>query len=197
MQFLSNAGKNREEKRSRALTKKARDIYFAGPSHPLLIESGRLDVDGSEEDGGHQSLTFFAITCAALAIGAVSSPNEDDSALTPSSAAFFYALSQQALGIWDTHVSSSSKPSTIKGDVEHMEYLFACLLSIVYLLQSGTVAAASVDKADDDEDIQDENMETDDELQDDDSHIVTSLVRATTSLLVIARIHLHLFRLEK
>jgi hypothetical protein len=135
------------------------------------------------------------MTCAALAIGAVSSPSEDDSALMPSSAAFFYALSQQALGIWDTHVSSSSKPSTTKGDAEQMEYLIACLLNIVYLLQSDTVAAASVDKAGDD--IQDEDMETDDELQDDDSHIVTSLVRAATSLPVIGFVSLALFRLEK
>jgi len=202
LQFLSNAGKNKEEKRSRAVTKKARDIYFAGPSQPLSNESGLLDVDGSyipqnEEDGGHQSLTFFAMTCAALAIGAVSSPSENDGALKPSSGAFFYALSQQALGIWDTHVSSSSsKPSTTKGDAEQMEYLFACLLSIVYLLQSGTVAAASVDKAD--YDIQDEDAETGDELQDDDSHTVTSLVRAATSLLPIMDLsHLHLCRLEK
>ena len=187
MEFLSNTGKNKGEKRPRAVVKRARDIYLAGPSQHLLNQSSLLDTGGSvghmvrppnAGDGGpHSSLTFFAITCAALAIGAVSSLSEDDSALAPSSAAFFYALSQQALGLWDTHVSSStSKHSTTKGDAEQIEYLFACLLNVVYLLQSGTVAAASVDKVGDD--VQDDDTEIGDEPQDDDSQIVSSLVRA-------------------
>jgi hypothetical protein len=153
-----------------------------------LNDSSLLDAGGSvgymvnphnAGDGGHHfSLTFLAMLCAALAIGAVSSPSEDDS-LVPSSAAFFYALSQQALGIWDTHVSSSASMS--KGDAEQIEYLFACLLDIVYLLQSGTVAAASTYK---DDDFQDEDMEPGDERHNDDSQIASSLVREAPSFLL-------------
>lgn len=182
LQLVGNVGKGSDEKKSVAL-KRARQIYLAGSSEHLLSDSvsdvrGGFGSRTNEGDGGHRfSLTFFAMTCAALAIGAISTTS-DDRSLVPSSAAYFYALSQQALGVWSTHVSSSPSKQS-KDDTEQIEFLLACLMNTVYLLLSGTVAAASTDESEGN--VQQDDMEVGEGLQDDDAQIVSSLVRVHLS----------------
>ena len=179
-QLLSNSGM---EKRTGAQS--TRGIHPNSPSQPLLSQFNLLDVSGrtgfrpSEGEVGYRSsLTFFAMMCATLAIGALSSSKRDCN-LLPSTPAFLYALSQQALGIWDTHISSL--PSKRSDDTEQTEYLLASLLGVLYLLESGSIAAASTDEVDDE--AQEEDMESSQELQDNEAQMVTSLVCASTSLL--------------
>jgi hypothetical protein len=138
-----------------------------------------LNFGRQHGDGGHSSLPFFAVTCAALATGALSSPPSERDALVPFSAQAFYTLSQQALGIWDTHVSSLSKRPTTKDDTEQLDYLLACLIGVVYLLESGTVMAASADVVGDD--VQDEDMELNEDMR-----VVSSLVRASLLLMIVS-----------
>ena len=149
-----------------------------GQSHDSVM--GDLSVAGDPErvrargrrnkDGGTvPSLTFFAATCAMLAVGAAlesstssySHPDRPDTShgspsnstqpvpSNPSSSttgasmgtssaspAFFYALSQQALGVWDTHVSSSMGNGEQEGDreKERADYILACILGVGYLM---------------------------------------------------------------
>jgi hypothetical protein len=55
----------------------------------------------------------------------------------PFSHAFFYALSQQAMGVWDTHVSSSGNGEREGEGVrerEGMDYILACVTGVGYLM---------------------------------------------------------------
>jgi len=161
LQLLDDSGKQNDGKGMSA--KRAREIYMAGqPQHHL----NRMDVEiGGTPDrvrspGGDTalpSLTFFAMMCATLAIGAASSPNDDDESTTSESPPFFYFIAQQALGVWDTNKFSST--SWVANDCEEMEYIFACLLCIMYLLRSGaltTVVANSRREGQDYEALEDE-----------------------------------------
>jgi len=159
-------GKRKEKSLS---AKRAKEIYFGGQQHlgaDAESGSGGVDIEGPV------SLTFFAQICAVLAIGAKSSEIAGgENTPTTESPAFFYALSQQALGVWDTY-NSSSPTTTTTGDIEEeLEYLFASLLGVVYFLLSGTVASAA--------DSSQNNVEESGE--DEDSRLVSTLVCVLTS----------------
>ena len=149
-----------------------------GQSHDSVMGDPSLAGDNervrererrSKDGGTVPSLTFFAATCAMLAVGAAlesstssySHPDRPDTSHgspsnstppAPSNAsssttgasmgtsspspAFFYALSQQALGVWDTHVSSSMGNGGREGDreKERADYILACILGVGYLM---------------------------------------------------------------
>jgi hypothetical protein len=156
-------GKRKEKSFS---AKRAKEIYYGGQQH--LSADAESSSCGTDIEGAF-SLTFFAQICAVLAIGAISSEIAGgEKTPTTESPAFFYALSQQALGVWDTHDSSSA---TTAGNIEEkLEYLFASLLGVVYFLLSGTVASAA--------DSSQNNVEEDGE--DEDSRLVSTLVCVLT-----------------
>jgi len=125
--------------------KRARQIYFNGiPGLQQSTEDVEMDElngsgSGKEAFDEHRTLTFFASMCAALAIGAVSSsPSyESNSGTTATqSPAFFYALSQQALGVWDTHTTSFGPSNAAAYDAERLQYLLACFMGMQYILLS-------------------------------------------------------------
>ena len=146
--FSEEREKEREKREKAREAKKARQIYFSGISglQPEDTEMDDASGTGKNKDaeeqnaaGQGQSLTFFALMCAVLAIGAYTSSSSNDSS-TSESPAFFYALSQQALGVRDTHVSStssSSSSSSAADEAERMDYLLACLAGVEYLMLSG------------------------------------------------------------
>ncbi|KAF8153178.1 hypothetical protein B0H34DRAFT_861342 [Crassisporium funariophilum] len=168
--------KEREKEKMRA-AKRARQIYFggiAGLQVPQQSES--LEDDGAGEYNGisggfmedvreeEQSLPFFAMMCAVLAVGSYASPSPPSTpshgSSSPSgfsmtglglampgmtvnqmeSPAFFYALSQQALGVWDTHTSSSGSAE----EGERMDYVLASLIGVLYLLLSGSLSSSGM-----------------------------------------------------
>ncbi|KAF8902573.1 hypothetical protein CPB84DRAFT_1707532 [Gymnopilus junonius] len=153
--MLLSGGMTEERERERARKEKAREakrarqIYFGG-IHGLQSDDAEMDdangtknKDAEEQSasGEGQSLTFFATMCAVLAIGSYySSSSGDSNPHATESPAFFYALSQQALGVWDTHVSStsgsSSSASAAADEAERMDYLLACLVGVEYLMLS-------------------------------------------------------------
>ncbi len=115
--------KEREREKARE-ARRARQIYFGGiaglqPHATLDTEMDDAPAAGSstkntaksngengDGTGDDHSLTFFAVMCAVLAIGA-SIPSSSAPLTTTTDAikenpAFLYALSQQALGVWDT-----------------------------------------------------------------------------------------------
>jgi len=156
--------REREREKAREAKQRARQIYFGGLSR-LQTQDADLDDGGSggsngdrgsSENGegagmeGEQSLTFFAKMCAVFAVGAsVSSPATSGMASTESPA-FFYALAQQALGVWDTHISSSGSAGI--EERERMDYLFACLVGVIYLLHSGSAVGEGGDQSEKDSD---------------------------------------------
>jgi hypothetical protein len=92
--------------------------------------------EGGGVGGEDFSLTFFAVMCAVLAVGSHASSSQGST--LSENPAFFFALSQQALGVWDTHATSS-------GNVEErdqMDFLLASLISVAYLILSGSSASA-------------------------------------------------------
>src|SRR5882672_12925494 len=83
LEFISNAGNKSED--NRASVNRGHNIHLASPPQPFADESTLSDIDGSrtnrhnERDGVRgSSLTFFAITCATLAIGAIHTPIQND-----------------------------------------------------------------------------------------------------------------------
>ncbi|KDR77288.1 hypothetical protein GALMADRAFT_267440 [Galerina marginata CBS 339.88] len=156
---LIGGGASQERERERARKEKAREakrarqIYFGGiaglPQDDTDMDesngSGSRSKECTDEQGNpeEQSLTFFATMCAVLAIGAVvpspAFPMAGLSAPTESPA-FFYALSQQALGVWDTHTTSGTQALD---EAERMDYLLACLIGVEYLLLSGSAGGSA------------------------------------------------------
>jgi hypothetical protein len=156
----SNLG-NKERGRDKAKekedkAKRARQIYFAGIPDLQSVQQridnledsggggtsessfggGRMVDDGGDVGGENFSLPFFAVICAVLAVGSHPSSNRDSA---PSeNPAFFFALSQQALGVWDTHTSSSGNAE----EREQMDFLLANLIGMVYLIFSGSSGSA-------------------------------------------------------
>ncbi|KJA25345.1 hypothetical protein HYPSUDRAFT_85475 [Hypholoma sublateritium FD-334 SS-4] len=153
--------KEREREKARE-ARRARQIYFGGI--PGLQPHVTLDTEmddvaaaggrntaksnGESEDGtgDDHSLTFFAVMCGVLAIGA-SIPSSSAPLTTTTDAikenpAFLYALSQQALGVWDTHTSSTSSGSALTAaeETEKLDYLLACIAGLSYLLFSNSPA---------------------------------------------------------
>lgn len=143
--------KEREERAREA--KRARQIYFAGIPNLQSVQQRNDTLDDSNgggtsnsgsgggrilDEGGvageEFSLAFFAVMCAVLAVGSSSSQGSSPS----ENPAFFFALSQQALGVWDTHASSSG----IAEERERMDFLLASLISVVYLLLPGSSVSA-------------------------------------------------------
>ena len=108
-------------------SRKAKAIYYHGGQAPL-----EDDIDGvggvcNKDGGGETSLSFFGSMCAVLAVGAhAASPsrNGENSTNTP---AFLYALSQQALEVWEPHASSAG----LEGP-ERMDFLLESLVSTLY-----------------------------------------------------------------
>ena len=91
-----------------------------------IFTSESEPVPSKEKRKAEEDLTFFSITTAILAIGAaVSPPEEFDSENV--NAGVLYALSQQALSVWE---ESSSK----KSEKDYVLFLVACLAGINYLL---------------------------------------------------------------
>lgn len=97
-------------------------------------------VPGSAAD---ESLSFFSLVCALLAVGAarLGSDSRQAKAADPSEAsAFLFALSQQALDVW--HQSGQRDDSRIPGELdeavkeERAEYVRASLVQLLYLLGS-------------------------------------------------------------
>ena len=146
--------KEREERAREA--KRARQIYFAGISDLQSVQQrndnlddnsgggssnsgfgvGRMVDEGGGIGGEEFSLAFFAVMCAVLAVGSHSSFS-NQSSIPAENPAFFYALSQQALGVWDTHASSSGNVE----ERERMDFLLASLIGVVYLMLSGSTSA--------------------------------------------------------
>jgi ABC-type nickel/cobalt efflux system permease component RcnA len=179
--------KEREKEKARE-ARRARQIYFGGIPG-LQQQETDMDVDGEgagsgggrgsktsrpggENAGGNddatgedQPLTFFALMCAILAMGASvpspppsaasssPSPNSNTSPVSPRATAetpaFLYALSQQALGVWDTHHTALAAghahahahahahpppPTAMAEEAEKMDYLLACIAGLGYLL---------------------------------------------------------------
>lgn len=121
------------------------DVAAAGSSTKNTAKSNGENEDGTGDD---HSLTFFAVMCAVLAIGA-SIPSSSAPLTTTTDAikenpAFLYALSQQALGVWDTHTSSTSSGSALTAaeETEKLDYLLACIAGLSYLLFSNSPARA-------------------------------------------------------
>ena len=152
----SNLGKKEREKDKKEKeekAKRARKIYFAGipdlqsvqqridnvddsgggGTNGSSVGGGRIVDDGGGMGGEKYSLPFFAVICAVLAVG--SHPSSSNQGSIPSeNPAFFFALSQQALGVWDTHTSSSGNAE----ERERMDFLLASLIGMVYLTFSGS-----------------------------------------------------------
>lgn len=148
--------KEREREKARE-ARRARQIYFGGiPGlQPHVVQDTDMDDAGGgssknatkanadpADENEDISLTFFAIMCAVLAIGAsippaAGSPISSSTAdAIKSSPAFLFALSQQALGVWDTHASSVTFgiPSAAAEESEKLDYLLACIAGLCYLL---------------------------------------------------------------
>ena len=165
----SKLGKEREKGKVKAKdekAKKARQIYFAGipdlqsvqqqidnlddsgggGSSDSSFGGGRMVVDGGDMRGENFSLPFFAVVCAVLAVG--SHPFSNQGSVPSENPAFFYSLSQQALGVWDTYTSSSGNAE----ERERMDFLLASLIGTVYLIFSGSSGSA-VDEDEDQEGI--------------------------------------------
>ena len=161
----SNLGKKERErdkvKEKEEKAKRARQIYFAGipdlQSMQQRIDNlddsgagtrdsgfggGRMVDDGGDMGGDFFSLPFFAVICAVLAVG--SHPSSNQGSLPSENPAFFFALSQQALGVWDTHTSSSGNAE----ERERMDFLLASLIGVVYLIFSGSSGSAVVEDGD-------------------------------------------------
>ena len=150
----SNLGKERERdkaKEKEEKAKRARQIYFAGLPDLQSVHldggggggasdsnfgGGRMVDDGEDMDGENFSLPFFAVICAVLAVG--SHPSSNQGSVPSENPAFFFALSQQALGVWDTHTSSSGNAE----ERERMDFLLASLIGMVYLIFSGSSGSA-------------------------------------------------------
>ena len=157
----SNLGKKKERERDKAKekeekAKRARQIYFAGIPDLQSVQQridnlddsggggtsdssfgeGRIVDDGRDMGGEKFSLPFFAVICAVLAVGSHSSSNQGS--VSSENPAFFFALSQQALGVWDTHTSSSGNAD----EREQMDFLLASLIGMVYLIFSGSSGSA-------------------------------------------------------
>ena len=160
--------KAKEREKGKAMeAKRARQIYFAGiPALQSVQQRNDNLEDGGgggsgdssfrggrilDEGGGtgveeELSLTFFAVMCAVLAVGSHSSSSQGS--IPSENPAFFFALSQQALGVWDTHTSSSGDTE----ERERMDFLLASLIGVAYLILSGSSASA-VDEDEDKEGI--------------------------------------------
>ena len=142
--------KEKEEK-----AKRARQIYFAGIPDLQSVQQRIANLEDSGgggtsdssfggsrmvDDGGDVgeifSLPFFAVICAVLAVG--SHPSSNRGSVPSENPAFFFALSQQALGVWDTHTSSSGNAE----ERERMDFLLASLIGMVYLIFSGSSRSA-------------------------------------------------------
>lgn len=103
-------------------------------------------MDSSMHDPPIQSveegLPFFAAVCGALALGALELACEnhrrsDDMASVPihaPDASYWYALSAQALSVYESGFSSSGSATEY-----NLEYLTACLLQTVFLIRGGAV----------------------------------------------------------
>lgn len=99
--------------------------YATGPGDTSYPSDG---ANGPEHLNSDRlgSLPFFSVACAVLAVGSSVSPLELLGGENIN-AGFLYALSQQALSIWET---SSSQ----KGERDYISYLVACLIGANYLL---------------------------------------------------------------
>ena len=147
--------KEREKEKTREKeekAKRARQIYFAGIPDLQSVQQrsddsggggtsdssfgGRIVDDGGGMGGGKFSLPFFAVICAVLAVG--SHPSSNQGSVPSENPAFFFALSQQALGVWDTDTSSSGNAE----ERERMDFLLANLIGMVYLIFSGSSGSA-------------------------------------------------------
>lgn len=122
----------------------ARKIYFGGGGgtgtgsvdarivrervggEPVRRRKVPKDADGKSKREGTQgtrmSLTFFAVLCAGLAVGAQRCHK------TTTDPSFLYVLSQQALGVWETCSGGSAD------EKERVEYMQACLLGLQVLI---------------------------------------------------------------
>ncbi|KAF8804356.1 hypothetical protein BYT27DRAFT_7243763 [Phlegmacium glaucopus] len=145
--------KEREKGKARE-ARRARQIYFSGlpELQSLHQRNDNLDDDGSGDSsfgggrtldevvkGGEEefSLPFFAVMCAVLAVGSHSS-SSGQGFIPAEDPAFLFALSQQALGVWDTHTSTSGHAE----EREQMDFLLASLIGVMYLMLSGSSASA-------------------------------------------------------
>ncbi|KAF9564094.1 hypothetical protein CPC08DRAFT_292792 [Agrocybe pediades] len=134
----------RKEKAREA--KRARQIYFGGINGlQSLSEDAEMDEstasgqpNGKEPFDERRSLPFFASLSATLAVGAFvsSQSGSDTGSASSSNPAFLLALSQQALGVWDTHTTSFGSAHSVAYDTERLQYLLACFTGMQYLFLS-------------------------------------------------------------
>lgn len=121
-----------ESKALKLLNRRPGSAYSGNGQDSGYVSDGESDEGSSsstkERRRSEDSLTFFAILCAIMAIGAsVSSPDVFGSESVD--AGFLYALSQQALSVWETSSSSTKRP-----EKEKILFLVACLAGVGYLL---------------------------------------------------------------
>ena len=118
------------------------DDSGGGGTSDSSFGGGRTVDDGGGMGGEKFSLPFFAVMCAVLAVG--SHPSSNPGSIPSENPAFFFALSQQALGVWDTHTSSSGNAE----ERERMDFLLASLIDTVYLIFSGSSGSAMGEEED-------------------------------------------------
>jgi hypothetical protein len=91
------------------------------------------DEDASTQHSAH-NVNFFAATCSALAIGALSheciGSEQPDEFLREAN--FLHALSQQALSVAEMHQVEQAPESDL-------DFIVACILQITYALRSGLI----------------------------------------------------------
>lgn len=132
---LDLAAKMSTERQREWKADKARKILFGQP----IDYERRISLDGD--------LLFYAAICACLAIGvrelrerhlSATGGMAVDAMANPlhghPDAEYWYALSNQALGVYDTYMTSQSAEVEQATDGYNLEYLIACSLQVRYIL---------------------------------------------------------------
>ena len=135
------SGRKREQRKSKDGGSRPSLTFFAAMCAMLAIGASALEASlpshshSDHPDASHGTPSNSGATTPALP----SSPSSSSRAsvrTSSTSPAFFYALSQQALGVWDTHISSSMGNGESEDDreKERTDYILACILGVGYLM---------------------------------------------------------------
>lgn len=136
----------RDAARQQRESRKAKAIYYHGGQAQPGDDMDGIGGVWNKDGGGETSLSFFGCMCAVLAVGAHAAPSRsgENSTNTP---AFLYALSQQALGVWETHAAGAGAGVE---EPERMDFLLASLVSTVYVLYSRSTLSSSSSSGEED-----------------------------------------------
>ena len=135
------SGRERERRKSKDGGSRPSLTFFAAMCAMLAIGASALEASfpshshPDHPDASHGTPLNSGPTTPLLS----SNPSSSSHAsvrTSSTSPAFFYALSQQALGVWDTHVSSSMGNGESEDDreKERTDYILACILGVGYLM---------------------------------------------------------------